>query len=172
MTIFLYQKTHNETGLMYLGKTSNNPFSYKGSGKYWKRHLAKHGKDVSTKILYTSDSLKDIQKVGLYYSKLWNIVESKKWANLVNENGQGFDFMPQKVRQKVSNTMKGRPAPNKGLKQKHKKHRVDGNYNGSNGKLVGVPRYDLRNKARPRVSCITCHREVDVANLSRYHSHF
>jgi len=34
MTIYLYKKTHNVTGLQYLGKTTRNPFTYKGSGVY------------------------------------------------------------------------------------------------------------------------------------------
>jgi hypothetical protein len=35
----LYVKTHNITGLKYFGKTTNDPFKYKGSGKYWLDHL-------------------------------------------------------------------------------------------------------------------------------------
>jgi hypothetical protein len=34
MTIYLYKKTHNITGLKYLGKTAqSNPYKYPGSGK-------------------------------------------------------------------------------------------------------------------------------------------
>ncbi len=52
MTIYLYVKTHNVTGLKYLGKTSRtNPHEYQGSGIYWRSHLKKHGKDCSTEIL-------------------------------------------------------------------------------------------------------------------------
>jgi len=33
MTIYLYKKTHNQTGFKYLGKTnSKDPHKYKGSG--------------------------------------------------------------------------------------------------------------------------------------------
>ena len=164
MSIFLYQKTHNKTGLKYLGKTKRNPYTYVGSGKYWKLHLAKHGLDISTKILLESDNIEEIRQAGIRYSELWNIVESKEWANLVDENGQGLDNMPLAVRQKVSNSMKGRfkgrPAHNKGLKQTHKPHKADGNYNGSNGKLKGIK--------RPKVLCV-CGKSVDVANLKRYH---
>jgi len=68
------------------------------------------------------------------------------------------------IKQKISNTMKGRPAHNKGKKQNHKKHqtRIDNSATGLN-KLKGVP--------RPRLCCIHCHTEVDLANLSRYHQH-
>ena len=44
MIIYLYLKTHNKTGLKYLGQTSNpDPHRYAGSGTYWKRHLGVHG---------------------------------------------------------------------------------------------------------------------------------
>lgn len=90
--IYLYVKTHKKTGLRYLGKTKNkNPEKYPGSGKYWKRHLSKHGNDVSTNILLESEDKEEIRKWGKYYSDLWNVVESKGWANLVEECGDGGD---------------------------------------------------------------------------------
>ena len=30
MTIYLYKKIHNKTGLQYLGKTSKDPYAYSG----------------------------------------------------------------------------------------------------------------------------------------------
>jgi len=53
--LFLYKKTHNKTGLKYLGKTQQDPYKYKGSGTYWTRHLAIHGNDVSTEILLETE---------------------------------------------------------------------------------------------------------------------
>lgn len=88
--IYLYVKTHNTTGLKYLGKTSAvNPYSYKGSGKYWTNHIKKHGYNVTTEILFQSTDSAEIKQQGLHYSKLWNIVESKEWANLKEESGDG-----------------------------------------------------------------------------------
>ena len=89
--IYLYIKTHNKTGLKYLGKTSYNPFNYKGSGKYWKNHIAKHGYDVTTEVIFKSKNLKEIREKGIYYSTLYNIVESEDWANLIVEYGSGGD---------------------------------------------------------------------------------
>lgn len=91
--IYLYVKTHNKTGLKYLGKTkSKDPHIYRGSGKLWTNHIKKHGYDVTTEILFQSESNEEIKQQGLYYSKLWNIVESKEWANLKEESGDGgFD---------------------------------------------------------------------------------
>jgi hypothetical protein len=88
---YLYVKTHNITGLKYLGKTTKDPFKYQGSGKYWKRHIKKYGYDVVTEILYQSENIEDIRKIGMYYSNVWNIVESEDWANLIEEYGTGGD---------------------------------------------------------------------------------
>lgn len=87
----LYLKTHNKTGLKYLGKTVGDPFSYKGSGKVWQRHLKKHGDDHSTEILLETEDPNELKNWGLYYSNLWNIVESKEFANLCPEMGTGGD---------------------------------------------------------------------------------
>ena len=90
MTIYLYKKTHKITGLKYLGKTiSKNPYTYKGSGKHWVYHIKKHGYDVETEILKECSSEKELKYWGNYYSTLWNVVESKEWANLKPENGNG-----------------------------------------------------------------------------------
>ena len=66
MTIYhLYIKTHNKTGLKYLGKTSYDPFKYKGSGTYWKRHIKKHGDDVITEILGSYETKEMLKEAGL-----------------------------------------------------------------------------------------------------------
>lgn len=91
MIIYLYIKTHRKTGLKYLGKTeSTNPDKYRGSGKRWINHIKKHGYDVETEILRKCNSYEEVKEWGLYYSELWNIVESDDWANLTEETGTGF----------------------------------------------------------------------------------
>lgn len=90
MTIYLYVKTHNKTGLKYLGKTkSKDPHKYPGSGLIWKRHLKKYGKDYTTEIIKECADLEAVEFWGQYYSNLWNIVESDEWANLKPETGEG-----------------------------------------------------------------------------------
>ena len=90
MITYLYVKTHNKTGLKYLGKTSqSNPHKYPGSGLYWTRHLKEHGVDYNTEILKECHTKEEIKEWGIYYSQLWNIVDSDDWANLKIETGDG-----------------------------------------------------------------------------------
>ena len=88
---YLYKKTHNITGLKYLGKTCKDPFGYSGSGKYWLRHLRQHGNDVTTEIVFQTECLDEFRKFSINYSIEHNIVESSEWANLIIECGSGGD---------------------------------------------------------------------------------
>lgn len=108
-------KTHNITGLKYLCKTSTSnpkwPFQYLGSGVYWKKHLKKHGRDVSTEILSECSSVDELKKIGYEFSKKWNVVYSDEFANLVEERGDGGPTMLGKTmsvksRQKKSKSLK------------------------------------------------------------------
>jgi hypothetical protein len=88
MHIYLYVKQHQSTGLLYFGKTiCRDPFAYQGSGTYWKRHLKKHGPDISTIELWGFDNQDDCTRFALEFSEKHCIVESKEWANLRPENG-------------------------------------------------------------------------------------
>lgn len=95
--VCLYIATHNITGKKYFGKTTkwftleDLQKNYYGSGKYWKKHIEKYGKDVTMKI-YGIFSLnpKDknyVEPIALAFSKNNNIINDKKWANLIFENG-------------------------------------------------------------------------------------
>lgn len=94
---YLMIKTHNITGLKYLCKTSTDNklkcFTYKGSGTYWKKHLSKHGDDISTIIIEECDSKRDLTEKGIYWSKRLNVVESADFANLIEERGDGGPTM-------------------------------------------------------------------------------
>jgi len=90
--IYLYVKTHNKTGLKYFGKTiRENPYSYLGSGKVWRRHLKKYGNDISTEILDVYYDKEKCLKDAITFSNENNIVESKEWANLKIESLDGGD---------------------------------------------------------------------------------
>jgi hypothetical protein len=69
MIYYLYIKTHCDTGLKYLGQTKLNPLEYKGSGKYWKNHIRKHGNKVSTELIAAFDSIDDVKVAGLFWSQ-------------------------------------------------------------------------------------------------------
>ncbi len=86
--IYLYVKQHIVTGMKYFGMTRRNPFKYNGSGKYWKRHVAKYGKDqIKTVEVYGFDEQSICTEFALRFSHDNNIVESREWANLQLENG-------------------------------------------------------------------------------------
>lgn len=108
--ITLYIKSHNVTGLKYFGKTKQDPFIYKGSGKYWVRHLKKYGNDVST-IIYKQFEIEceELRKCAMDFSIEYDIVNSELWANLKQENGfdGGNDFLLDETKQKISDSRKG-----------------------------------------------------------------
>lgn len=81
--------SHNVTGLKYFCKTSDlrNIYNYKGSGLYWKRHLAKHGKDITVGIMGFYTDYQRCRDAALKFSQENDIVNSDAWANLVLENG-------------------------------------------------------------------------------------
>ena len=106
-------KTHNVTGLKYLCKTerTGKAFdSYLGSGNMWRKHIKKHGKNVSTEILFETDNLLEFSTFALAKSIEFNIVESNDWANLVYETGQGgMNGASETTRAKISAIHKGIP---------------------------------------------------------------
>ena len=81
--------SHNVTGLKYFCKTANlrNVYNYKGSGLYWKKHLNKHGKDVTVGVMGFYTDYQRCRDAALKFSQENDIVNSDAWANLVLENG-------------------------------------------------------------------------------------
>ena len=117
MTIYLYVKTHNKTGLKYLGKTSKqDPHKYTGSGTRWLNHLRKHGYDYNTEILLECQTIEEIKHWGMYYSSLWNVVESSDWANLKPESGDG-GVITSEIAIKISNALKGHKRSDESVKK-------------------------------------------------------
>ena len=85
---YLYIKQHNITGLKYFGKTvKDDPVKYKGSGKHWTRHIEKYGNNVTTIWYQRFDDKQALTEYAINFSKNNNIVESKEWANLKDEDG-------------------------------------------------------------------------------------
>ena len=109
---WLYIKQHNQTGLKYFGKTTRtDPLAYLGSGKYWKRHLAKHGNNVTTMWCYQYDNKQMLKEEALAFSTSHNIVESPEWANLKPETGfdGGCYSQSNETREKISIARSGIP---------------------------------------------------------------
>jgi len=111
MTIYyLMVKTHKITGLKYLCQTTQqNPHEYLGSGTYWKRHLKKHGTDISTEILRECQTRADLREWGLHYSSLWNVEKNVEWANIIPESGTGGCYSDE-IRKRISASLTGKKA--------------------------------------------------------------
>ena len=126
MTIYLYVKTHRVTGLKYLGKTTKDPYKYKGSGVYWLNHIKFHGYDVDTIIVKICSSVEELISWGKYYSNLWNVVEDKSWANLKPEEGDGWGTGEYNIMNVPTVKEKHLARINSpDIKQKHKQAMID-----------------------------------------------
>jgi len=85
--------------------------------RFWKileNHLKKHGNDVTTVILKECQDQDELKKWGIYYSELWDIVESNDWANVRPENGDGGDtsLTPNYLKNKHRFSHSGESNPN------------------------------------------------------------
>ena len=92
---YLYIKEHSITGLKYFGKTTTkNPLKYKGSGVDWGLHLEQNGKEhvITTHLLGPFTDAADISEFALFFSEEFDIVASKDWANMKEENGLDGGF--------------------------------------------------------------------------------
>jgi hypothetical protein len=85
MTIYLYIKQCSHCNLKYFGKTIQDPFKYKGSGKHWRNHLKKHAAYPVNIELYSFESLEQANIFAISFSEENNIVKSKNWANEIIE---------------------------------------------------------------------------------------
>lgn len=96
MPIYLYVKTHNLTGLKYIGKTKQDPYKYRGSGVDWIAHLKLYGEDVKTDVIMECKNNEELSFWGRYYSKYYNVLQAmddygnKIWANRIPETGGGI----------------------------------------------------------------------------------
>jgi hypothetical protein len=114
LIIYIYVKQHSVTGLKYFGKcTTRDPLTYLGSGKYWLRHIKKHGTQfVVTLNVWEFEIADEATKFALEYSNANDIVKSEEWANLIEENA--LDGSPLGVqrsgetKQKITNALLAR----------------------------------------------------------------
>jgi len=93
-------KTHTATGLKYLCYTKSEGeyySNYKGSGKYWKNHLKKHGSGITTELIFECETKEEFKKYATKKSIEFNVVKSTEWANLKIEEGDGGDTVSNKM---------------------------------------------------------------------------
>jgi len=153
---YLYVKTHNTTNLKYLGYTKRDPYKYKGSGTRWYNHIKKHGYDVTTEIIFQSESKEEVAETGRVYSDLWNVVESVNWANLVIESGDGGDTFKHIDYSKINKTK---------VSKRIKLLNDSPNNPFRNPEFQKQLQQRMMAKSKP---CIHCGKIVDPANYSRH----
>lgn len=128
MTIYLYIKTHNKTGLRYLGQTSQkDPHKYPGSGTRWIYHLKQHGYDYTTEILKECSTKDELKEWGIYYSNLWNIVKDSRWANLKPEEADGGQHS-EETKRKIGLASTGRLQSAEARRKNSEKNSGKNNY--------------------------------------------
>jgi hypothetical protein len=115
---YLYHKI-SPLELNYLGITQRNPFKYRGSGIYWKKHLKAHNirtNQIKTIILIETSEIDLLIEMSKYFSELYNIVNSSDWANLTPESGDnsilGYKFSDES-KKRMSESRKGKLIGNK-----------------------------------------------------------
>lgn len=116
-----------KTGLKYFGKTTSQDIkNYRGSGKYWIRHLNKH--NVEPIHLWNSDWYYDtsISRFALKFSRLNKISTNNEWANLKEENGLdgGWDYVNIELKTNTEKDLKRKQKISKKVSDYHR----SGNY--------------------------------------------
>ena len=127
----LYIKQHSVTKLKYFGKTTRDPLKYKGSGKYWKRHIKKHGTKYVITIWISEPYIDSIaiSEFALAFSRDNNIIESEDWANMVYENGLDGGVHGLKIH------VSAETRKHQSVAQTGKKHSADHIKNAAKGRL-------------------------------------
>lgn len=99
---YLYIKRHKVTGLRYFGKTVQDPLNYRGSGKYWTRHIEKHGQEHVETLWYQLFTDRDtLIETALRMSEELDVVHSDAWANMIIENGLDGGGITREIREKL-----------------------------------------------------------------------
>lgn len=163
---WLYIKQHNKTGLKYFGKTTKkNVLRYPGSGKYWRKHLRKHGNDVSTIWAHQFTDRDNLVNFALRFSSLNDIVNSDEWANLLEENGiDGKNPGP-------SERLRNLPKITCEYCGKSCSQINNTKYHGERCKLN--PEGPRNREKRPeKIECEYCSKLIDPANYAQSHGNF
>lgn len=183
---YLYIKQHSITGLLYFGKTTlKDPIKYKGSGTYWINHIKKYGTEhVKTLWIQLFDEKDSCVNYATNFSVRNNIVESKKWANQVIEDGLGNGtpgrICSKETREKISKSNTGKKYSNEINQKKALKGERNGMFNvrrfGADSPHYNKPHTEKAKlliseaaKNRKKICCPHCNKTVDIANGKKYH---
>lgn len=178
--MYLYVKTHNTTGLKYLGKTVKEDYhSYPGSGKRWIRHLNEHGFDYSTEILLATEDKQEFKETAVFFSRLWNIVSSDEWANFRIEEGDGGDtsiFVDHVKRGKSISETKNSDEwknsvglnANAKISIKAKQRWSNDEYKNSIREKISSKQKDPDWKAKHYKECVCCNRLISPGNYQKH----
>ena len=119
---YIYETTNLINGKKYIGQ-SRGKFKpwYFGSGVILKKAIDKYGKEnFSVKVLVYAKSKKELNLLEKKFIDKYNALSSNKFYNL-HEGGRGGDTFSGKkhtkeARQKISQNLKGKTSPKKGMK--------------------------------------------------------
>lgn len=118
---FLYLKRHRDTKLYYFGKTAtSDPVKYKGSGRYWKNHLKKYGKNIETVWYQKFYDIQELIGFASAFSEIFDISNSELFANLCEENGLDGGDPGKTASTKTSLALKGRKQPQSSIDKRKK----------------------------------------------------
>jgi hypothetical protein len=118
---FLYLKRHKDTKLLYFGKTTRtDPVRYNGSGKYWKNHLKKYGKNIETIWYEKFYDIYELIDFALSFSEIFDITNSELFANLCEENGLDGGDPGKTATSKTALALKGRKRPQNSIDKQKK----------------------------------------------------
>ena len=184
MAWYLMIKTAEGIGVRYLCKCGDykDPYKYKGSGVFWRKIINKHKCIIHTEILGKYETKEELRSAGEYYSKLFNIVEDRSWANLIPEIGDGGPTVRGRIRvynllseqQKfIENNSpipegwaRGSPKWKKSAKSKEKTRAFH------TGRIRSEETRNRMKNAKRRkrmtVECSSCHQRFTCQNIERH----
>ena len=178
MIVTLYIFSHKHTKLKYFGKTtkSGSDFDkYFGSGTHWRSHLKKHGRFIEREI-YAKYEHNDheLQRVALEFSELNDIVISKEWANIIQENGLDGSLSGElhhfygskhsdETLKKMSEAKKGKTNT-----EEHKK-KISESRKGFKHTNESKEKMKMQRKNLPNIKCPHCGKEGHQMPMKQWH---
>jgi hypothetical protein len=169
-------KTHNVTGKKYLCKTIQKDHDkYLGSGTLWRRHISKHGENISTVVIFQTEDKEHFNKICKETSIKLNVVELKEWLNIVPEHGDGGDTSMSPAFQKAKAAGRlghyGDKNPMKDPLIAKKNHQNQIGQKRPTAVIAAVSTWQnpiIREKRKPIVECNNCGKKLTIQNLERH----